>query len=294
MLKEKTLLSALVAAAVMISVPAFADDWEDDYENERDSRRVESRRSRDRAYDDYEDRETRRSSRSRDRDYDDYEDRDSRRSRRSRDRDYDEWGDSDRAYDNSPAEASETTISGWEFSIQGAYLMAQDPLFKGAGSDYEIDMAGLAMTFMKTTSGQSVGLEGGGMLVVSAGTAEVDGYSSSIEWTQVDVMFGGKLGLRFSDANPNSPSLSVGAMLGADYRYVKYEMSGYYSRSDDGSGVGLFYGAYISGELPLSEKFAIRASVNYLCTQNDGWYEDSSACEDVSYLMATAGVVFRW
>lgn len=262
----KIALLALVAASAIISVPVFADEWDDEPEPiDNNTARIS-------------------------------------------DREADEWGDANANSDNNAGTSDQNVLGGWEFAIQGAYLLAQDPIFKDTSSDYEIDMGGLALTFMKTTPGQNFGIEYGGMLVVSAGTAEVQTGSSLYygnlydDLTQVEVMIGGKLGFRFSGGDLNSPSFSIGAMAGADYRYGKLEKKSplpwydsEFSGSEDGSGVGFFYGVYASGEIPLCENFALTASVNYVCTQNTGWWEGKEdAAEDLGYLMATAGCVFRF
>lgn len=259
MTKAKTLLPALVAASSMVSMPAFADDWDDDFDSADKQQQVESPRSRERAV----------------------------------------------AAEES-AEPAQSSFGGWELSIQGAYLLASDPLEKGAPSDFEIDMGGVNINIMKTTPGQGIGLEYGVMFVVAGGTADGDfrdeqGIKYSRELTQIETMAGARVGVRFSGSETTSPSFSLGAMAGVDWRYVKVEYTDkdryedtLDSGEDDGSGVGFFYGVYASGELPLSENFGLTASVNYLFTQNDEWIDDSSAAEDVGYLMATVGVVFRW
>ncbi|MBR5622154.1 MAG: TonB-dependent receptor [Opitutales bacterium] len=272
MTRYKIILPALIAASAIAPVASFADEWDDEPELvDNNTARIS-------------------------------------------DREADEWGDvGSESTENTDASVQENAIGGWEFSIQGAYLLAQDPIFKNAPSDYEIDTYGVALSLMKTTPSQSVGLEGGGFLVVSAGTAEIKTGSSYYygnfysDCTQIDVMFGGKLGLRFSGKDLNSPSFSIGAMLGADFRHMKIEKKSplpYYdpdvSGSDSGSGFGFFYGIYASGEIPLGENFALTASVNYVCTQNTAWYDTQNTAwyeyevGDVGYLMATAGCVFRF
>lgn len=258
MIKKQILLTALIAASATIAVPAFADDWDDDFDAAAGkSQQAEAPRSR------------------------------------------------SSAAEESSVDSAQNS-SGWEFSIQGAYLLASDPLAKGASSDFEIDMGGVNINIMKTMPGQNVGLEYGLMFTVAAGTADGDwdygqGITCSTELTQIETMAGARVGVRFSGSDTTSPSFSLGAMVGVDWRYLKEETKAKdrYNASlptleDSGSGVGFFYGVYASGELPLSDHFGLTASVNYIFTQNDGWAEDSSVAEDVGYLMATVGVVFRW
>lgn len=188
-------------------------------------------------------------------------------------------------------EPVENVADSWEFSIQGAYLMASDSLIRYY--DWEVDMVGVTANFMKSTPG-TIGPEFGGMLTFAVGRADVDGdYSwEDYELTQYEFMVGGKVGVRFAGSREYSPSLSLGVMFGLDYRYIKLLSD--YDGSDDGSGIGFFYGVYAAGEVPLSDHVALTASVNCVCTQNDDWIEYEELAEDVVYLMFTVGVAFRW